>query len=293
MIHFSLADVADHGLLLGVRAMVVLTGEPAHAVAYIRKYPRFLKYDSDSRQKVEGTYETTYTTDMVGRGNAIALAATDGHMHQATIEIERRKRVRAVLQLDPHRDMSHDALTTVQAIQQRTHAQCSLAVARNLARSPTLSVTTLATYCAVPEYPEDIRTPDWPRVLTTLAKEGEVVKRGTWDAVPEGMYLDMRLAVSIRQSATHVVGLVRGDGAFRLYDNDSATKTAGTYEVCTPGRVREDRAGDGFFALILESSALSAALGPAITTQMTRAPARARTGLPPRRQPPQQRQRTE
>ena len=120
-----------------------------------------------------------------------------------------------------------------------------------------------------------------------------MVKRGTWEAIPVGMYLDMRLAVSIRQSATHVVGLVRGDGAFRLYDNDSAEKTAGTYEVCTPGKIREDRAGDGFFALILESSALSAALGPAITTQMTRAPARARTGLPPRRQPPQQRQRTE
>ena len=101
MIHFSLADIADHGLLLGVRVMIVLTCEPAHAVAYIRKYPRFLKYDSDSRQKVDGTYETTYTTDMLGAGNAIALTATNGHIHQATIETERRKRVRAVLQRDP------------------------------------------------------------------------------------------------------------------------------------------------------------------------------------------------
>ena len=103
--------------------------------------------------------------------------------------------------------MAHDARTTSQAILQGLHAQCSLAAARNLMRDPTLTAASLAKLCLDPEYPEDIRVPDWPRVLTTMASEGEVVKRGSWGMVRPSLYLDMRLAVSI--SATHVVGLVR------------------------------------------------------------------------------------
>ena len=132
--------------------------------------------------------------------------------------------------------------------------------------------------------------PDWPKVLTTLASEGEVVKRGSWGRVRPSLYLDMRLAVSI--SATHVVGLVRGTDAFRLYDNDSPARLAGTYATCSPETVRAERAQECFFALVQESSALSAELGPALTTQVIRARVRARTGLPPGGQPAPQRQRT-
>ena len=109
--------------------------------------------------------------------------------------------------------------------------------------------------------------------------------------VRPSLYLDMRLAVSI--SATHVVGLVRGTDAFRLYDNDSPARLAGTYATCSPETVRAERAQECFFALVQESSALSAELGPALTTQVHRARVRARTGLPPGGLPPAQRQRTE
>ena len=292
-VHFSLADITDHGLLLGIRVMVLLTCDPSHAVAYVRRYPRFLKYDSDSKEKTEGTYETIYTIDMLGPGRAVALTTTNGHLHHAIIENERRQKARAIANLDPRRDMAHDALTTAQATFEGVHAQCSLAVARNLMRDPTVSAASLAEDCVAHEYPGDIRTPDWPRVLTSMALEGEVVKRGTWGSVPTELYLDMRLAVSICQAATHVVGLVRDDDTFRLYDNDSEARVAGTYSPRTPEAIRAERAGDCFFALILDSSALSATLGPAITTQVHRARARTRTGLPPDGQPPSRRLRTE
>ena len=230
---------------------------------------------------------------MLVPGHAIALATANGHLHLATIENDRRKKARAIAALDPLRDMAHDALTTSQAIHEGLHAQCSLAVARNLMRDPTFGVAHLALHCVDPQYQGDIRVPDWPKVLLGMALDGEVVKRGSWGMVPPELYLGMRLAVSICHGATHVVGLVRGTDTFRLYDNDSAARMAGTYAVCTPEEIRGGRSRDSFFALVLGHSALSAALGPAVTSQVHRARVRARTGRPPEGQPPTGRQRTE
>mmetsp|Transcript_49914 Transcript_49914/g.106682 ORF Transcript_49914/g.106682 Transcript_49914/m.106682 type:complete len:395 (-) Transcript_49914:240-1424(-) len=133
---------------------------------------------------------------------------------------------------DDWRDVAGDALTTKQALQQRCHAQCSLATIRNLYRDQSFSPEELAASCVDADYKGDIRFPDSPKLMQGLLREGELVKAFNPSLVAAQLFSRVRLAACILTHRTHVIAVVC-DGAreaFRLYDNDASYRQRGTFE---------------------------------------------------------------
>ena len=170
--------------------------------------------------------------------------------------------------LDEWRDMAGDATTYVEAQVRGVHAQCTLASVRNLRRNPDYGIRRLAERCVGAEYMDDIRCPDWPVLMEPMLRAGEVVKRVAVTGVGAEEMGDFRAGVII------VVGHVMcfhsdGDGAFRVYDNDSAERKEGR-----PRRMRADEIMDAnsahrdnaIIGILGEASDLSRRLGPALTS---------------------------
>ena len=196
---------------------------------------------------------------------ATALRAADPHVTQPRPQEEQAEG-------DPEdewRDMSGDALTTCEAIRRGLHAQCPLAATRNVRRDPSYTRARLAErqIPGTSEYPNDIRFVDWPIILGPLVNPGEVIKRATLEHIEPADLLDFRVAV-VRQH-THVGALINDeDGAFRLYDNDSPESRLGTF--CSMRADEVIMNWTGICGVLLDGSALSGKLGPAITTLQTR-----------------------
>lgn len=154
--------------------------------------------------------------------------------------------------LNDLRDLSGDAMTTSQAISaerkrraaggsgpQVHFPQCSLSAVRNLLRNERLPRSFLATRqiglgvgaidAADQGDAGDIRYPDWPAILTPLAREGEVVVRFDPTRFGSELLHDARLMACAYLETTHVIAIFRHDTpvggrvTFRKYDNDSMT----------------------------------------------------------------------
>ena len=79
-------------------------------------------------------------------------------------------RAAALPTLDEWRDMSGDAITSLEARARGVHAQCTLASVRNLRRNPDYSVRRLSERCIGAEYVDDIRYPDWPALILPVLR---------------------------------------------------------------------------------------------------------------------------
>ena len=196
---------------------------------------------------------------------------------------------------DEWRDMAGDALTTQQAWARGLHAQCSLASVRNIRRQENYTRERLAERQLFQEYPLDIRFPDWPALMQPILHQGEVVKRAQIDSVPALELLDFRIAVVIH--SRHVIALINDDdGAFRMYDNDSAERRQGTYATKRADEIIDSHPGGHVFGVLMDGSDLSLRLGPAVTTAAApgrpRAPAPARPAAARATDPPAQRTQT-
>jgi len=177
---------------------------------------------------------------------------------------------------DPDRDMSGDALTTAQAASLGLHAQCTLAATRNIRRNPTYTKSRLAERCIAPEYPGDIRLPDWPQILAELADpETECVQGGRWNMVPQHLLSDIQSAISITHSPhtsyTHVIALIWDEGGFfKVYNNDSREAQKGTYKSYTTQDIAQMMGPDKFYAVTPKGGELHSRLGPELVTLIHR-----------------------
>ena len=168
-------------------------------------------------------------------------------------------------EVDEWRDMSGDAITYVEAQARGVHAQYTLASVRHLRRNPDYSVRRLAERCNGARYMDDIRVPDWPMLMEPMLRAGEVVKRVAVAGVRADEMSDFRAGVIMLPG--HVVCFHNDEnGAFRLYDNDSAERAAGQ-----PRRIRADEIIDemsghmnAIIGVLQETSDLSRRLGPAL-----------------------------
>ena len=176
------------------------------------------------------------------------------------------------------RDMSGDALTTAQAIRIGVPAQCTLAAVRNVRRNPHYTAERLAENVVHSEYVGDILTPDWPKILDAMCMEDEAVYRGHWETVPQRLMMLVRAAVSIETGArmSHVVAVVRGDGVFHIYDNDSPERELGIPLIANTDNMANTRGGHLFYAVVPSSSPLAGQLGDPLTTLVRSRPARMR-----------------
>ena len=173
---------------------------------------------------------------------------------------------------DVWRDMSGDAITTSVARERGVHAQCSLAAVRNLRRNQDYTRQRLAERCVTKSYTDDVRFPDWAALMLPMLGATEVVKRGKIAEGPadHATLYDLRAAVVIVSfRATNHVVCIHNDriGGFRLYDNDSAARAAGTYEAITTATLVERFSGSCFIGIMDEDSDLSQGLreGPLLT----------------------------
>ena len=168
---------------------------------------------------------------------------------------------------DEWRDMSGDAITMREALAKGVHAQCTLSAVRNLRRNPNYSVSRLAERCYGAEYVNDIRIPDWPMLMEPVLREGEVVKKVAAAEVRAEEMGDFRTGVV--QFGGHVICFhYDGEGALRVYDNDSRERLAGVPRVMRADEVLDRCTGisDVVIGVLQETSDLGRRLGPALTT---------------------------
>ena len=80
----------------------------------------------------------------------------------------------------------------------------------------------------------DTRFPDWHRILTPDAQEGEVIVTFSPAQLPNmSLLLEARKLVFATYQPAHVTAHIRERDAFRTYDNDSEARRRGTYStVC-------------------------------------------------------------
>jgi hypothetical protein len=176
------------------------------------------------------------------------------------------------------RDMAGDALTTAQAAERGVPAQCTLAAVRNVRRNPQYTRERLAENVVHSAYVGDILMPDWPKILDAMCADDEAVYRGHWGTIPQSHMMYIRAAVSIDSGPTtaHVVAVIRNDGAFNIYDNDSPERQRGTFSTATTDDMANLRGNHLFYAVIPSSTPLAGMLGDPLTTLVRTRPARER-----------------
>ena len=176
------------------------------------------------------------------------------------------------------RDMAGDALTTAQAMERGVPAQCTLATVRNVRRNPQYTRERLAENVVHSAYAGDILMPDWPKILDAICTDDEAVYRGHWGNIPQSHMMYIRAAVSINSgpSTAHVVAVIRNNGAFNIYDNDSPERQRGTFLTATTDDMANSRGGHLFYAVIPSSTPLAGLLGDSLTTLVRTRPARER-----------------
>ena len=208
-----------------------------------------------------------------GRPPARACAADATRMPDAECvceDVAPPVRAAALPTLDEWRDMSGDAITSLEARARGVHAQCTLASVRNLRRNPDYSVRRLSERCIGAEYVDDIRYPDWPALILPVLREGEVVKRAQVRSVRAEELSDFRAGVVVMEG--HVVCFFYdGDGGFRVYDNDSEERQEGRPRRMRADEIIDEMSGgtnNAVIGAIQNTSDLSRRLGPAITTQV-------------------------
>ena len=139
-----------------------------------------------------------------------------------------------------------------------------------LRRNPDYSIRRLAERCVGAEYVDDIRCPDWPVPMEPMLQAGEVIKRVAVTGVQAEEMSDFRAGVIVHVVVGHVMCFHSdGDGAFRVYHNDSAERREGR-----PRRMRADevidansaRRDNAIIGVLGEASDLSRRLGPALTS---------------------------
>jgi hypothetical protein len=164
---------------------------------------------------------------------------------------------RAVNHTGPEVDLSGDAVTWAQAqisVPPR-FSECGLSVMRNIVRDPHIPRSMYASHQVGydPSRPEDLRFPDWYRVLSLVRKSDEIIIRFDTLQVPQAFLTDARLVVFVTTDPNHVVLYSRTYPGFYLYDNDSTARAAGVPARVT---VRHMRRGGRAFALTPSSSRL-------------------------------------
>ena len=85
---------------------------------------------------------------------------------------------------------------------------------------------------------EDIRFPEWVRILERVLTPGECVAAFYPHRLPDRtLWLGIRVAVMITQAPNHVVAVWRhsDNRSLRVYDNDSHARTQGTYTLLGVG----------------------------------------------------------
>ena len=202
---------------------------------------------------------------------------------------ERLKMRRAVMQTQF--DLGGDARTTAQAAGNVAGLpECTLHVARNLCRLDTLSRQTLTSYCI----DDDIRTPDWRRLLRAECKRGEVVISFEVSAVSPGLLVHVRLAA--RRVGSHATALVRVGEAeerlgFILFDNDGHERTHGMGRRVGIGDFAAARGATSLVAAVKADSSLlsavKAAAPPTCEVSCCSPPRRPLATLPNGRRPAQ------
>ena len=128
---------------------------------------------------------------------------------------------------------------------------------RNVLRDPHVPRSMYASYQRGldPSQPEDLRFPDWPRILELVRKSDEVTIHFDTLTVPQAFLTDARLIVFVTTNPNHVVLYYRTYPGFYLYDNDSASRADGAPSRVT---VRHMRRQGRAFALTPSSSRLRA-----------------------------------
>ena len=128
--------------------------------------------------------------------------------------------------------MAGDARTArlAQRMPAGTYAECNLAAARNVLRNPHITREFMASHQRGGSVTGDTRFPDWQRILTAEAREGEtVVMFSPIDLPSTDLLLQARKLVFATFRPTHVTAHIREGAAFRTYDNDSEARRKGTY----------------------------------------------------------------
>ena len=172
-----------------------------------------------------------------------------------------------------HADMSGDAITTAQLSRsQHLHAQCSLSAVRNLRRNPQYAADRLAEICATRDYAGDIRFPDWPRAMSPMLSEGEVIKRVSMSSVRAEELSDVRAGVIMTiLRGTHAIAMHNADdGSFHIYDNDSLDRIRGVSTLLRGDEIKDRFADMTLIAIMAEAAPLSLRLGAPITTLVHR-----------------------
>ena len=172
-----------------------------------------------------------------------------------------------------HADMSGDAITTAQLSRsQHLHAQCSLSAVRNLRRNPQYTADRLAEICATRDYAGDIRFPDWPRAMSPMLSEGEVIKRVSMSSVRAEELSDVRAGVIMTiLRGTHAIAMHNADdGSFHIYDNDSLDRIRGVSTLLRGDEIKDRFADMTLIAIMAEAAPLSLRLGAPITTLVHR-----------------------
>ena len=161
------------------------------------------------------------------------------------------------------RDMSGDARTSVEAqsLSPPQHAECNLAVARNILRDEGLHRSFLRDRQVGRDAntdPDDTRWPDWQAILQLLLRPGEVAVQFPLRRVDSTHYADARLLVMATINPPHVTCAWRlGDTAsFRYYDNDSAARQQGFFAARRADQLPQHGVGH---AITTRSSGLWAA----------------------------------
>ena len=134
--------------------------------------------------------------------------------------------------------MSGDARTWREAQRHNppVHAECNLAVARNILRDEGLHRDFLRDRQIGRDAdtdPDDTRWPDWQSIMRLLLRPGEVVIQFPLHRVDSTYYSDARLLVMATTTPPHVTCAWRvGETtSFRHYDNDSEARLLGFYEA--------------------------------------------------------------
>ena len=136
---------------------------------------------------------------------------------------------------------------------------------RNLRRNQEYTRQRLAQRCVAKSYAEDVRYPDWPVLMLPMLSDSEVVKRGAVARGPAdhvALYGLRAAVIIISYAVTNHVICIHNDreGGFRLYDNDSSSRAAGTYESITTETLVDRFAGQCFIGIMEEDSDLSRGL---------------------------------
>ena len=145
-------------------------------------------------------------------------------------------------------------------------------VVRNLRRNPRHAADRLAEICATRDYAGDIRFPDWPRVMSPMLSEGEVIKRVSMSSVRAEELSDVRAGVIMTVlRGTHAIAMHNADdGSFHIYDNDSLDRIRGVSTLLRGDEIKDRFADMTLIAIMAEAAPLSLRLGAPITTLVHR-----------------------